>query len=644
MTSRVVTRRTWLHAAQSIGLLVLAVAVVYGRAVTFDFVDWDDQRHLVENRAINPASWSGLSQVWSTPYDHLYIPLSYTWFALQAWVSQLFLGPRQLSPALFHAVSVLLHLACTLLAWRLIRSLVRDEISALFGVLLFAVHPLQAESVAWVSEQRGLLSAALALAAINVYLSVWSTAVNSSAPTATAWRWDRYLLATLLFVTSLLAKPSAAVVPVLVLIVAVGWLELPWRRAMKSLTPWLALSVAALLLTKRLQGNDELTFVPSLFLRPFVAGDALAFYLAKLVWPVELGFDYGRRPQDVLEAGQAYITWLLPVLVTLVALLPASRRTWLVAWGWLIVALAPVLGLVPFVYQEVSTVADRYMYLPMVGVALALAAALKRASGGLAMAIAGAGLGVLALLSFEQAAFWTDSPALFNHGLEVNPRSFTAQYNLGAAELRSRDFAAADERLRACLAINPDYALAHNALGVSLAERGRWAEAEIEYRAALKLDDQYVNAHGNLANALQTLGNSPGAIGEYRRALEIDPSQATIRGNFALLLIALGRMAEGTQQLEEAVAGKPDSLVPYRTLAHLHESQERWAAAEALWREVLGREPNDIEAQCSLGLSLARQERRDEAIAVWRKALAQLRDDAPESEVIRAYFRQWGVP
>lgn len=634
---------SWPPKPLAVGLLFVAVAAVFGQCVTFDFVDWDDRRHLIDNVYLLPPSWPGLAQFWTEPYDHLYIPLSYTWFAAQAWLSQWLAGAERLSPSVFHATSLALHIACVLLAWMLLRRLVRDDLAALFGALLFAIHPLQAESVAWVSEQRGLLSAALALGAMNLYFASGAANDCASGPNARGKRWY-YPLATLLFVLSLLAKPNTAIVPALVALVSIAWLQTPWRRTLTSLAPWAFAAAAALIGAKLLQGNTELKFVPALGQRLWIMGDALGFYLNKLVWPLELGFDYGCSPQVVLASPQVYVTWLVPAILTMLAWASPARRAWLVCWGWMVLALAPVLGLVPFIYQEVSTTADRYMYMPLFGAALALALVIQRFHDVFVMSAAGACLGLLALLGFEQTATWTDNATLFNHGLEVNPASYTAHYNLAARYLMNEQTDEAEKELRQCLAANPDYAWAHNALGVVMAGRADRAGAIAEYRAALAIDANYADARGNLANALWQTGDRNAAIAEYRRAIESAPDNAAIRKNFARLLTEMGRSAESIEQLELAIAYRSGPMRRSERLAREAMQRQDWPQAAAHWRDVLTQQPTQIDALFGLALAQAKQGQRPEAIALWRKVQPHVPNDSLEGWVIAYHFETWGVP
>ncbi|HWC89027.1 MAG TPA: hypothetical protein VG433_05220, partial [Pirellulales bacterium] len=398
------------------GLLAGAVGAVFYRVVEFQFLTWDDDVHVTKNPLLDPVSFSNLAQFWLHPYENLYIPASYSFFAAEAWLSQWTLG--RLDPQVFHAACLALHLACVWLVFRLLARMVENPLAAWAGALCFAVHPLQVESVAWIGETRGLLAALCSLAAVYWYLPPGPAMFDSSStanrdrlgamPTAAVGMWGgdddacprsvgmatapalspsaaddrfstrRYLLASAAFALALLSKPSAAPLPLMALAIDLLWLRRSLKRSLACLAPWLALALLDIGLSKLLQADERITNRPDWLLRPLVACDALTFYLRKLIVPLRLGFDYGRTPAVVLSSAARYWAWIAPACVLGLALVSRHRRMWLTAAGIFVAGLLPVLGFVPFLYQDISTVADRYLYLPMLGVALALAVWLDR--------------------------------------------------------------------------------------------------------------------------------------------------------------------------------------------------------------------------------------------------------------------------
>ena len=331
-------------------LLVLALTfAAFSEVGGFGFVSWDDELHVTENPWLHPVTPAHVWHFWRMSYQGLYIPLSYTVYALLALLAR---DPttQALNPHVFHVANLILHLANVLLVFALLKQSVPNIWAASAGALLFGVHPLQGESVAWVSELRGLLSGMFALLALGQYLEF-----------AESRAWGCFAVATAAFGLALLAKPSAVAVPLLALALTIWGLGLPWKRCVPPLALWAAMALGCVLANRTVQSVSPQLFLP-LWQRFFVAGDALAFYLAHLAWPARLGIDYGRSPFVVLAHPWGYWTWLVPALLG--ACLWAGRRRWpllLTSGALFLLALLPTLGLVPFAFQLASTVADRYV-------------------------------------------------------------------------------------------------------------------------------------------------------------------------------------------------------------------------------------------------------------------------------------------
>jgi len=301
--------------------------------------------------------------------------------------------------------------------------LIDSRPAALGGALLFALHPLQAESVAWVTEARGLLAALFGILALWLYLVFVQQAPEVRRP------WP-YMVATVCFLLAILSKPSAAAVPLMAGIIAVGLLRRSWKRSVLELVPWLAVVGMVAVATKTQQGQEYLTFEIPWASRPWVAVDAVGFYVQKLVFPSGLAIDYQRNPQWVIENGGFLLAGLAVVLLVLAALLP-QRRMWLVAIGLFIAGALPTLGLVSFSFQSHSTVADRFVYLAMLGPSLAVAYLLSMCSRRIAVVISVPVLGLLGYLAHEQSLLWRNDEVLLRHALEVSPSSILALNNLG---------------------------------------------------------------------------------------------------------------------------------------------------------------------------------------------------------------------
>jgi protein O-mannosyl-transferase len=597
----------WPTAVAAAGLIV-AVAAVFGQVAGHELLSWDDVQHIVQNPNVYPPSWAGLRRIWTEPYWGLYAPVSYTWFAAGSLLAGRTLpdGPQRLDPAVFHLGNLLLHAASTLVVFVLLGRLVgvgggrgveeergrwgdketrrwgegeRERggmgemggaakprvvpgprpptpgslpLAAGAGALLFALHPVQVESVAWVSEARGLLCGLGSLVALWQYVAFWQAGSRRAAML-------HYLAATAAFALALLSKPAAVAVPLMAGVLVVGWLGLPgrnrrdaedaehgakawnnrrgaedaedgrdargaacagggegWetvRAAVWSLGPWLVLAALMAVITKWQQPDAAMAVVPPLWARPLVAGDALMFYFYKLAAPWGLCPDYGRSPTWLLAQSWCYAAWLVPAAFLAALGCLRNRRVWLVAAGLSVAWLLPVLGLVPFDFQRISTVADRYLYLALLGPALALSWALQsgvrgRASGvgeplaasqpppkprnpqipkSLARLLTAALLLLLGALSFRQTAYWEDDLTLFAHTLSVNPNSVMANHNAGYALAERGMYEQAREYYLKALEIDPSHAETHLSLAIALDELGYRQQAERHLGEAFRL-------------------------------------------------------------------------------------------------------------------------------------------------------------
>ncbi len=303
-------------------VVALAVVVVFGRTLQFDFVLYDDNFHITDNPHLAGPIWTGLARLWRAPYFGEYVPVTYTLFAAENWLAGQWLNSQR--TAVFHMFSVALHLAVAISVYGLLRRFVAGGWAAAAGALLFALHPLQVESVAWVSQQRGLLAALFGVWSIGLYLeSTVATAAGQSR------RLSRlaYFTATACLAAALLSKPSAVAIPLMALAIDCSGFGRSWRSIARALWPWFVLAGGVAAVTKLQQPNAVIHDVAPLWARPLVAGDALAFYLAKFIWPISLCGDYGRSPAAIINSGSVFWTWLVPLSVAAAIVWRGDRAT-----------------------------------------------------------------------------------------------------------------------------------------------------------------------------------------------------------------------------------------------------------------------------------------------------------------------------
>ena len=514
-------------AIMRVGLVIVTIATFW--PVLFaKFGAWDDAMNVYQNPRLLPPTWESVAHYWRHFEADLYVPLTYTVWAAVARFSY---SPQTatLNPHDFHLLNLTLHIGAVLAAFELLRRCVNNDVLAAgAGALLFAVHPLQVEPVAWVAGMKDVLAGALAIVALWQYLS----ASGRSARTAICWA-----IATASFILAMLAKPSAVVTPALALLLDRFIAGRDWSAALRRGLPWFVLAIPCIVWTRLAQAASTGSGANTIWMRPLVAADTIAFYLWKLVWPIHLGVDYGRTPQYAIERGWVYFTWLAPAVLALVIVV-ASRRSRVLLGALLIfvVALSPVLGFIPFDYQAYSTVADHYMYLPMIAVALAAAWIISRVSirlRPLTITLVGLMLLTLAGLSKRQCSYWLDAITLFEHAVDVNPRSWAAHNTLSVAYTVSDDRERALEHAKLAVEYNPDAVLARFSLAVALANAGHIDEAIDAYRDLLRRDANHIAGRLQLAILLAEKGNRAGAIEQYRAILNVNPGNTEARAGLA---------------------------------------------------------------------------------------------------------------
>lgn len=547
--------------------IFIVTCIAFAPLVRAEFTSWDDYETVARNPLLNPPRARSLAHFWTRPHGDLYIPVTYTtWFvaAQVAYDSASRVAPPRLDPRVFHGLNIALHAAAACVAFRLLELLTEQRVAALTGALLFALHPVQVEAVAWVSGMKDVLFGLLALVAMWQYLIFARGAEPKK-------QWGRYAVATVAFVLAMLAKPTAMVLPLVVIVLDYAMLGRPLKDAMRSAWPWLVLAVPCAIATKIFQPAPHARDAAvALWARPLVAADALAFYLYKLVWPARLGFDYGRTPQYVRASGMIAWTWIVPAMAAAIAWWSWRRGGRAVAAGLavMVIVLLPVLGLVPFDFQTYSTVADHYLYLAMIGPALVVAWLVSRRATTGVIAVAACIVALLGARTFAQAAHWRDSRALFTHGLAVNPRSFASYAHLAAMAIDGNRPDEALALIGEAMKIRPD-AARYATYAEALRRKGRTDEAIAAFQEAVRRDHTYAPALANLAAILAEQGRLDEAIPLARRAVEVEPNATSNRFNLALMYLNSGQPALARPQLEAVLQLDPTHAAARELLGQL---------------------------------------------------------------------------
>lgn len=590
-------------------IIVALTFLAYSPALRGSFL-WDDELDIVKNAALRDVA--GLYRIWFNPvglYD--YYPIKYTvqWLQFQLW---------GLDPLGYHLTNVALHAASSLLFWRILTRLGLRH--GWLGALLFAVHPLCVESVAWITELKNTLSLPFLLLAFLRYLDFDSTRRQPALATSVGF-----------FLCAALCKTSVVMFPV-TLLLFLWWKHRDLSRsALLSTLPFFLVSLTLGLVTLWFQqhraiGPTDTGFDPvgGPLARVACAGSALAFYAWKSVVPVGLMTIYPQWQVDP-PSPLLFVPWF--ALAVFVIAFWIRRDTWgraaLFALGWFVLHLLPILGFVPISSQRFTWVMDHLAYISLLapmGVAVLVLDYLSRHRLIFApVLLASAFLGVL---TFRHAGTFRSEAALWSHNVALNPGAWMAHYNLGKIAGDARRPADAIAHYQAALRARPDYPEAWNNLGTELRQLDRNAEAIAAFESAIRHQPDHAAAHNNLASALAATGRLPEAIARCEQSLRLNPRFAPAHRNLGNLLAQSGRVDAALAPLQRALELKPHFPEAANDLGVVLASLNRLEPALAVFQRAVAQQPDYPEALTNLGSTLRDLRRPADALPHLRRALA----------------------
>jgi len=672
--------------------LVIVTTAVYWQVKDHQFINYDDNMYVTENPQVQAGlTVKGLKWAFTTSHAGYCHPL--TWFSHMLDV-QLF-GMR---PGWHHLMNLVLHVANTLLLFLIFHRMTKALRQSAFVAALFALHPLHVESVAWVAERKDVLSTFF-----------WMLTMGAYAFYVERPRFQRYLPVFLLFALGLMAKPMLVTLPFVLLLMdywpleryypekqrEVGGVvtsppenrkrkkkkmkeaqrkviagaekpergEIRWavlRPLIVEKIPLFGLSAVSSVITFiNQQTEGAMLSLQKLPLDARIANSLIAYvsYLGKIVWPENLAVFYPHPgmvpPWQVLGAGAILAT------ITLAVIWKTKRFPYLtVGWLWYLGMLVPVIGLVQVGSQAI---ADRYTYLPYVGIFLMTAWTVPdvikkwRYRPTILAILAFITVSIFSFITWTQLSHWQNNSTLFNHALEVTKDNHIAYYNLGTSLQDEGRLEDAILHYKEALRIMPDHAGAHNNLGVVMRKQGRIKEAIEHYSMALKNDPNNAEAHHNMGNALLIKGKTEQAIQHYTEAIRIKPdyvrpyvalgnvlasqgkyndamdyyqkalqiNSETEEAHFHLgtLLLSQAKIEEALSHLQAALRTKPDYPEVHYHLGNIMVSRNLWDEAVFHFREAVRYAPGWSKAQNNLGSALLLQKKSDEAIFHFREAL-----------------------
>ncbi len=525
----------------------------------------------------------------------------------------------------YHFTNVLLHAASVILLFLILRQMTGALWRSAFVAAVFAIHPLRVESVAWVAERKDVLGGFFFMLTLSAYVRYVRK------PDSVA----RYLMVAAAFVLALLSKPTVVTLPLMLLLLDYwplqrfeqqGLVQQPEyfgipRRLILEKIPLLALAAGGCVMTvqaagKWIAGHAHVSMLSHIS----NAVVSYVVYLRQMIWPEGLAHFYP-LPRKGYPVWAVALSFLLLALVTGGVLAFRRKRRWLLAgWFWYLGMLTPMIGLV-----QVAGFAhaDRYTYLPQIGIYLAVTWLVAEWQmnrwliGGLMTAV----LGLLIICAWKQTAYWKDGETLWTHALGCTTDNYVANANLGDVFLKEGKVDEAISYFQKAVQINPGYTDGHLHLGNALLQKGRVDEAITQIEQALQIKPDYEKAHNSLGMALSKKGRVDEAIAHYEQALRIKPDYPNAQNNLGNALLRKGRVDEAITHYERALQIKPDFANAHASLADALLQKGRADEAITHFQQALQIKPDLADAHDHLGIALAQKGRVDEAITHFQQAL-----------------------
>jgi protein O-mannosyl-transferase len=639
-------------------VLLLAVVAIFGKTVNYDFVYLDDYDYICDNPHVtNGLTFQDITWAFTSSHDQNWHPLTWISHMLDC---QLF-GLE--NPWGHHLVNVLLHAAVAILLFLVLMRMTGDMWPSAFVAAVFAIHPLRAESVAWVAERKDVLSGLFFMLTLAAYIGYVRRPFSIA----------RYLAVIAFFALGLMAKPMLVTLPFVLLLLdywPLGRIESwtvktqdksrdgsyttgpvasiqqsPQRvnqetrvkqspqqngfaiftRLVLEKIPLFAMSAGSCMATVWAQTSAIVSITTvTLPLRMVNAAVAYVAYLGQFFYPVGLAVPY---PYPELGLPLWKFAWAIIVLAIVSGIVFILRRRHpylLTGWLWYLGMLVPVIGLMQVGSQSM---ADRYTYLPQIGLCIAIAWSVERVTrpwpnrGWVCMMGSGLAMALLMGCAWRQTSFWLNTETLCVRALECAPNNSIAHANLGTYCDDTGRRQEAIRHFEQAVKISPDFLDAQRNLGVLLIHSGRSPEALGPFTKALSLAPNDPVTHTNLGIALSATGRLKEALDQHERALRLDPNYAEVHINMVSTLLKLGRTQDAIAHCNQALRIKPSFAEAYYALAYIMDTTDRLAEAIDYYRKGLQFNPDNAAACASLTMALAKTNQSTEAIDMAQKTL-----------------------
>jgi protein O-mannosyl-transferase len=601
--------------------LMIATCVAYSQVLDHGFLNYDDTRYVTENTHITQGlTREGVTWAFTQSYASNWHPVT--------WLSHMLdFELYGLNPSGHHLTNLIFHIANTLLLFGVLFKMTGALWRSGLVAVLFALHPLNVESVAWIAERKNVLST------FFWFLTLWAYASYVKNKTIAS-----YLLVVLFLALGLMSKPMLVTLPCVLLLLDF-WPLKRWglentdkkilSRLILEKIPLFILVAGASVTTYIVQkggGAMRSTEFSSLYFRIANAVVSYLEYLGKMLWPRGLSAFYP-HPGHALSIAKILVCALLLIGITTWAVRAMRRAPYLaVGWFWYLGTLMPVIGLVQVGEQAM---ADRYMYIPLIGVFIAIAWGLpewvKNYNQKLLPIVAGAVIPILMVLTWTQVSHWKNGITLFKHAISVtkNPSpSFVIAYNnLGHALASEQQYEEAIVQYRQAIKMNPHYSKAHNNLGHSLSELKLYDEAIEHYRQAISIETDYSEAYNNLANALGKKGKLKESVTYYNEAIRFKSDYAEAYFNLGVTLAQQNQIDEAIGQYRQALKINPGLVLAHNNLASMLGQRGDFQEAIKHYRQAITLDPGFAKGHNNLGTTLAQQGQFKEAMGHFERAI-----------------------
>lgn len=561
--------------------LIVVPLIVYFQSSNFNFV-WDDIPLYINNNHFPTGNTiKNIFSFFIPKSNEMYIPITYFFWAILS-----FLSGSEFNSVLFHLFNIIIHIFNGIIIFYILKFIFKDNLLSLFGALLFSLHPIQVEAVAWASELRGLLSGMFGFLAIYFYLSYYQNLINTeqiqkNQKTETNNKFTPkikfLILAVVSLIFSVLSKPSGVVFPLIILLLDMMLIRDNIISTFKRSWIFLLLVIPVFILTLFSETESKTDLTVNIFIRPLIFLDSIGFYIKQIIYPLDLAANYGRTPEFVLLNPLSLIIHIILAISLFLIFLFKKNKKLLFGYLIFIAGFLPVSGLVTFYYQLFSTVADRYLYFSMFGFSIifvGLIYEIKKQNTRNIFSVTY--LFVLTIVTFSQLPVWKDEISLWNNTIMKHPEvSAYSYFARGSAFMEAGKNQEAILDFTAAIKLDSTLELAYYNRGNIYFDNGNFAAAISDYTSTLKLNPKNLNALINRGLSYSDINMFDRAISDFSLALDIDSTKSDVYVNRGIAYANLGNMESAIKDFQNALKINPNDKLAKENLKMALESKNK---------------------------------------------------------------------